>query len=73
MALVKEIWVGDELAYCDRISKAIFGEREYGSRDAARKACLHHAYEIIRKSGLPAGASIRERRAQYRKVSLPVA
>lgn len=71
MALVKEIHVGPERGYCCAISRAVFTEGEYGSREAARKACLRHAYETVRESDLPAGASIRQRRAEYRNSKSP--
>ena len=67
--LVKELWRGDERAYACKISRRLFGEHECGSREAARRAALHHACEIIREQrrcGVPASASIRERRRIYR-------
>ena len=46
--LVKELWRGDERVFACKISKQMFGERQYGNREAARRAALklcvrHHS------------------------------
>ena len=38
--LVKELWRGDEKVFACKISRKLFGEREFGSREAARRAAL---------------------------------
>jgi hypothetical protein len=68
--LTKEIWIGDERGYCCRISKTVFGEREYGSREEAKRAAVHHCCTIIKQQtadGVPKGATIKERRRIYHK------
>jgi len=67
--LIRELWRGDEEAFACKISKRIFGEKQFGSREAARRAALHCACEIIRqqlRNGVPAGTSIRQRQKLYR-------
>ena len=67
--LVKELWRGVEKVFACKISKKLFGEEEFGSREAARRAALRCACGIIReqrRNGVPAAASIRERRKLYR-------
>lgn len=76
MALIKEIHVGPERAYVCKISKQIFGEREFGSRQAARQASLNHVYSIIRQQtadGIGVGTSVRLRAKLYRKDKSPTA
>ena len=66
--LLKEIWIGNERGYCCKISKAIFGENEYGKN--ARSKALHHCCSIIEqqtKNGVPKCATIKERRKIYKK------
>ena len=66
--LVKELWRGDEKVFACKISRKLFGEREFGSREAARRAALRCACGIIqeqRRNGVPAATSIRERRKLY--------
>ena len=66
--LVKELWRGVEKVFACKISKKLFGEEEFGSREAARRAALHCACEIVReqtRNGVPAGTSIRQRRKLY--------
>jgi len=66
--LVKELWRGDEKVFACKISKQMFGEKEFGSREAARRAALRCACGIIqeqRRNGVPAGASVRQRRKIY--------
>jgi hypothetical protein len=66
--LIKELWLGPEKAYACRISKQAFGADEYGGSEAARRAALHCACEIVReqtRNGVPAGTSIRQRRKLY--------
>ena len=68
--LVKEIWLGAERANVCRISKAVFGEQEHGSRQAARQAALNHAHSIIRQQtadGIGVGTSVRLRAKLYNK------
>jgi hypothetical protein len=66
--LIKELWIGSEKAYACRISKRVFGANEYGGSEAARRAALRFASEIVRqqtRNGVPAGTSIRQRRKIY--------
>jgi hypothetical protein len=66
--LIKEVWVGPEKAYTCKISRQLFGANEYGGSEAARRAALHCACEIIReqtRNGVQAGTSIRQRRRIY--------
>ena len=70
--LVKELWRGDERVFACKISKQMFGEKQYGNREAARRAALKCACGIIqeqRRNGVPAATSIRERRKLYRSCS----
>ena len=72
--LVKELWRGDEKVFACKISKQMFGEKEFGSREAARRAALKCACGIIqeqRRNGVPANASVRQRRKIYRSSSHP--
>lgn len=67
--LVKELWRGDEKVFACKISRELFGEKQFGTREAARRAALHCACGIIqeqRRNGVPAGTSIRQRRKLYR-------
>ena len=73
--LVKELWRGNERVFACKISRKLFGENEFGSREAARQAALHCACEIIKtqtRNGVPAGTSIRQRRKLYQKQVLSV-
>ncbi len=66
--LVKELWLGDQRAFACKISRQVFNEEQFGSREAARRAALKCACDIIREqhqNGVPAGASIRQRRKLY--------
>ncbi len=70
--LVKELWLGDEKAFACKISKQVFGEKEYGSREAARRAALRCVCGIIREqrsNGVPAATPIRQRRKIYQRCS----
>ena len=72
--LVKELWRGDERVFACKISKQVFGEKEFGSREAARRAALRCVCGIIReqrRNGVPANASVRQRRKIYRSSSHP--
>lgn len=67
--MIREIWIGTERGYVCRISKRVFGEGEHGSLAAARKSAIAHAHAILRQQaqdGIPAGASMKERRRAYR-------
>jgi len=67
--LVKELWLGDERVFACKISRKLFCERQFGSREAARRAALKCACGIIqeqRRNGVPANASVRQRRKVYR-------
>ncbi len=67
---VREIYIGSEHGYACRISRAVFGEYEFGGRAKARKAALSHCHAILRQQtadGVPVNASVKERRKLYRK------
>jgi hypothetical protein len=66
--LIKELWLGHQRAFACQISRQVFSEEQSGSREAARRAALKCACEIIReqrRKGVPASASIRQRRKLY--------
>jgi hypothetical protein len=70
--LTKELWLGSERGYACKISRQVFSEKQCGGREAARRAALRCACEIIRdqrRNGVPASSSVGQRRKLYQTQS----